>query len=415
MATGLVGSGLLRGQDGGGDILRVGLIGCGGRGTGAAAQALNADKGAVLHAVGDVFSGPLEGSLRNLAAQFPGTDRASVPPERRFVGLDAFRQVIDSGVDVVLLTTPPGFRPEHFRAAVEAGKHCFCEKPMAVDAAGVRSSMETARMAKEKSLAVVAGFCWRYSPSRREAFQQLREGAIGEVTSVFSTYYTGPVKPYPGDERRPAGMGDVEWQIRHWYNYSWISGDSLPEQACHSVDKISWALGDIDPIAVIATGGRQVPSKGGNIYDHFHIAYEYPDDVIAHLGSCQIAGGLKQNTDVIRGTKGSLLIGKGPVPVIEGENPWRFRGKGERNMYQVEHDELFASIRAGKPIHDGDWMLRSTLLSIAGRMAAYRGARITWQQALEDAEDLAPDGLALGDAFDPGGIPIPGSAGHRKA
>jgi predicted dehydrogenase len=385
--------------------LKLGLIGCGGRGTGAASQALAADDGVILHAVGDAFASSIAGSLKNLQTGAPG--RAEVPIERQFSGLDAYQKVLESGVDVVVLATPPGFRPQHLKAAVDAGKHVFCEKPMAVDAVGVRSVMESATKAKAQKTALVAGYCWRYSDSRREAFAKLKEGAIGEITGIFATYYTGPVKPHPGDTGRPAGMGDVEWQINNWYNYSWLSGDSLVEQAIHSVDKIGWALGDADPIACVATGGRQVPAKGGNIYDHFHIAYEFPNNVWAHLGSNQQTNCHRENSDYIRGTKGSLTLGKGD-PIIEGENPWRYRNRNEPNMYQTEHDELFASIRAGNPINDGDWMSHSTLLGVLGRMAAYTGKRITWKEAMESAEDLAPDSLNFGDAFDPGQTPIPG-------
>jgi len=408
-ATGLVGANLLKGAEGG-DTIRVGLIGCGGRGTGAAEQALKADPNCVLYAVGDAFSTQIDKSLKNLSNQFSNApERIDVPTERRFVGMDAFREVIASDVDVVLLTTPPGFRPQHFEAAIAAGKHAFCEKPMAVDAAGVRSVMKTVEEAKRKNLGVLAGFCWRYSPSRREAFSKLHDGEIGDVVGIYSTYYVGPVKPHPSDGARPDGMGDVEWQMRNWYNYSWISGDSLPEQACHSVDKMSWALGDADPIACIATGGRQVPSKGGNIFDHFHIAYEYADNVWAHLGSRQQRGCSNENHDYIRGTLGALIIGRGGIR-IDGENAWRYRGKGEANMYQVEHNEFFASLREGKPINDGDWMARSTMLAVMGRMAAYTGKRITWQEALDSPEDLAPDDLTFDSEFDPGGVPIPGQA-----
>lgn len=409
VATGLVGSNLLRGATSSGDTLRIGLVGCGGRGTGAASQALHADPNAVLHAVGDAFANRIEGSQKSLASQFQGSVRSLVAKERQFVGMDAFQQVIDSGVDVVLLATPPGFRPQHLRAAIDAGKHVFAEKPMAVDGPGIRSVIESARLAGEKSLSLVAGFCWRYSPSHRAAFQKLEEGAIGDLTAVFSSYFTGPVKPHPGDNARPEGMADVEWQMRNWYNYSWLSGDSLPEQACHSIDKISWALGDIDPIAISATGGRQVPANAGNIFDHFHVVIEYPDNVIANLGSCQIPGGLKGNSDVIRGTKGALILGRGPNPLIEGEERWRFRSKAEQNMYQVEHDELFASIRSGKPINDGTRMARSSLMAIAGRISAYRGQRVTWAEAMAHTEDLAPDDLTLDSSFDPGGMPIPGT------
>jgi len=388
------------------ETLKIGLIGCGGRGSGAAQQALSADYNSVLHAVADVSPQMAANSIKMLTDKF--AKRVDVPEDRVFMGLDAYQKVIEQ-CDVVLLASPPGFRPLHLQAAVDAGRHIFSEKPMAVDAAGYRKAMEAVRQAKEKKLNLVAGFCWRYSPSRREAFKRLHDGEIGDVATHFATYYTGPVKPMPPASHRKPEWSDVEWQIRNWYNFSWLSGDSLVEQAIHSVDKIAWTMKDKAPVSCIATGGRQVPAEGGNIFDHFHVAYEYENQVIAHLGSRQIAGCQNENMDVIRGSKGALIIGRGSAPMIEGEKRWRFRGE-DKNMYQVEHDELFAAIRAGTVINDGEWMLNSTMLGIMGRMAAYTGKRVTWQEAIASKEDLAPDDLKWGDSFTPTGMPLPGKA-----
>ena len=262
-----------RGQDQG-TKLKVGLIGCGGRGSGAANQALTADSNTELWAMGDVFESSINRSLKGLTAA--KESQVNVPEERRFLGLDAIDKVLATGVDVAILATPPGFRPEHLRKAIDAGKHVFCEKPVAVDAPGVRSVLESARVAREKKLNIVCGFCWRYEFARREAFGMIHDGAIGDVRSVYATYHTGPVKPMPDASARREGESDVEWQVRNWYNFSWLSGDSLVEQAIHSVDKIAWAMNDIDPIAAVAVGGRQIPAKGGNIFDHFHVVYQYP-------------------------------------------------------------------------------------------------------------------------------------------
>lgn len=252
--------------------IKVGLVGCGGRGSGAAAQALKADKDAVLWSMGDAFDSQLNGSLNRFQRSAAGEGgQVKVAEERRFVGLDAFKKVIDSGVDVVLLATPPGFRPQHLRAAVEAGKHVFCEKPMAVDAPGVRSVMESAQMAKAKGTCLVSGFCWRYSTSRRAAFERVLGGDIGDIRTYYATYYTGPVKPMRPESARPEGMGDVEWQVRNWYNFSWLGGDGLVEQAVHSVDKVSWAMDDQPPIAAVANGGRTRPNHKGNIFDNFSV------------------------------------------------------------------------------------------------------------------------------------------------
>jgi predicted dehydrogenase len=378
------------------ETLKIGLIGCGGRGTGAAQQALDADYNSTLFAVADAFEDKAKSSIRMLGDKFAG--RVDVPEDRTFVGLDAYQKVIDL-CDVVILASPPGFRPAHLEAAVEAGKHIFCEKPMAVDPAGYRVALAAVKKAQGKKLCIVSGYCWRRSASRREAFSRLHDGQIGEVASVFSTYYTGPVKPMPEASARQAGWSDVEWQVRNWYNFSWLSGDGLVEQAIHSVDKLCWALKDVNPISCVATGGRQLPNEGGNIFDHFHVAYQYPGNVVAHLGCRQMKGCYNENADYIRGTKGALTIGRGDKPLIEGAENWRFRGE-EKNMYQVEHDELFAAIRKGEVVNDGDWMLHSTMVGIMGRMAAYSGKKLTWEDAINSDEDLAPETtLKWGDSL----------------
>lgn len=387
------------------ETLRIGLVGCGGRGTGAASQALGAEYNGKLVAMADVDPAQIEGSIKSLAQKFP--DRVEVSPDRKFVGLDAYQKLIDCGVDVVLLASPPGFRPLHLQAAVAAGKHIFAEKPMAVDTVGYHMAMAAVKKAKEKRLNLVAGFCWRYSTSRIEAFQRALGGDIGRITSVFATYHTGPVKPMPPASGRPAGMSDVEWQVRNWYNFSWLSGDSLVEQAVHSVDKICWAMGDKAPKSCIATGGRQIPAEDGNIFDHFHAAYEWDDGIICNMASRQIKGCQGHNQDIIRGDKGALIIGKGGAPFIDGAKRWRFRGE-EKNMYDLEHEALFSAIRKGEVVNDGDRMMLSTLVAIMGREAAYTGQMLTWDQMLACTQDLAPDGLKWGDSFTPTPMPMPG-------
>jgi predicted dehydrogenase len=385
--------------------LKIGLIGCGGRGTGAAADAMNADSNIELHAVGDIFAESAATSLRTLQNDF--RDRVTVDESRTFIGMDAYQKVLASGVDMVILTTPPGFRPLQFEAAVEAGKHIFCEKPMGVDIPGVKRIMAAAEKAKTKGLAIVGGFCWRRDAARREAFQQIANGAIGDITSYYATYYTGPVKPMQPASARLAEWSDVEWQLRNWMNFSWLSGDSFVEQAVHSVDKVGWAFGDKDPINCIATGGRQNPAEGGNIYDHFSAIYEYPNNVFAHVASRQQTNCDNENADYIRGTKGVCIIGKGAAPHIKGETNWRYRGE-DNEMYKQEHMELFQSIRAGAPLNDA-WMSHSTMLGIMGRMAAYTGKRVTWQQVLDSKDDLAPeDDLKWDSSFTPTPLPRPG-------
>jgi len=394
---------ILRGEPNGAK-LKIGLVGCGGRGTGAAANALGADSNSELHAVADVFAGAAEGAVNNLSNQFK--DRINVPPERRFVGLDAYQALIASGVDVVLLATPPGFRPAHFAAAVAAGKHIFCEKPMAVDPVGVRSILESARLSKEKGLSVVAGFCWRYCRSRQEFFKAIHDGAIGDITSYYATYYTGPVKPMPPASARKPEWSDVEWQVRNWYNFSWLSGDGYVEQCIHSVDKVAWAFHDKPPLSCVATGGRQHPVEGGNIFDHMTVVYEYPGQVLATVGQRQIPNCFNENADYLQGTKGSGQLARSIS--IRGEKTMRFR-EDDDAMYDQEHRDLFAAIRSGTPLNDGERMATSTLLGIMGRTAAYTGQKITWDQILKSNDDLAPEESFKWDsAFTPSPLPVPG-------
>ena len=387
------------------ETLRIGLVGCGGRGTGAASQALGAEYNGKIVAMADVDEKQIEGSIASLSQKFP--DRVDVKADKKFIGLDAYQKLIDSGVDVVLLASPPGFRPLHLQAAVEAGKHIFCEKPMAVDTIGYHMAMAAVEKAKQKKLNIVAGFCWRYSTSRLEAFNRVLGGDIGKITSIYATYHTGPVKPMPPASGRPAGMSDVEWQVRNWYNFSWLSGDSLVEQAVHSVDKIVWAMGDKAPLNCIGTGGRQIKAEDGNIFDHFHAAYEWENGVICNMTSRQIKGCQGHNQDIIRGEKGVLTIGKGGAPFIDGPKRWRFRGE-EKNMYDLEHEALFNAIRQGEVINNGDRMMLSTLVGIMGREAAYTGQLITWEQMLACTQDLAPDNLKWSDSFTPTPMPMPG-------
>lgn len=387
------------------DILKVGLIGCGGRGTGAANQALNADKNVVLTAMGDVFRDQLESSLKSLKQAVP--DRVQVTPEKQFVGLDAFQKVIDSGVDVVLLASPPGFRPEHLKAAVAAGKHIFCEKPVATDAPGIRSVLESVQVAKQKKLAWVAGFCWRYDRPRREFFKRVHGGAIGEIRAIYATYYTGPVKPMPPASTRKPGMTDLEWQLRNWYNFTWMCGDSLVEQAVHSVDKVAWAMKDEMPLKAVAVGGRQIPAEGGDIFDHFEVNYEYKGGARAFLGCRQQTSCHNENNDYLMGEKGYADIKSGRLEIRSGADVWRSREPGN-DMYQTEHDELFASIRSGAPINDGLWEANSCMMAIMGRMAAYTGAEVTWEMAMESKEQLVPSPLAWDAKLEFRPVPRPG-------
>ncbi|MCC6661062.1 MAG: Gfo/Idh/MocA family oxidoreductase [Phycisphaerales bacterium] len=377
----------------GSDEIKIGLIGCGGRGTGAAVQALNADPGCVLHAVGDVFPERIESSLRGIRGEMGdnASSKVKVDDDRRFLGFDAYQKVIASGVDVVLLTTPPHFRPIHLEAAVGAGKHIFCEKPMAVDSPGLRSVVASAAAAKEKGLSLVAGFCWRYGDAERAAFDQVNGGAVGDIVTVHTTYHTGTLSQRP---RQPE-WSDMEWQLRNWWHFTWLSGDHIVEQAVHSIDRLAWATGDRDPVRATALGGRQARTgaESGYVYDHFAVVYEYADGTRAFHTCRQIDGCPSDNTDYIYGTRGSCTVnGWTPLHVVKdlaGKTVWSYEGP-RRDMYQNEHDVLFRSIRDGSAHNDGDRMCRSNLMAIMGRMAAYTGQTVTWEQAMNSTQDLSP-------------------------
>ncbi len=390
-----------RDEDAGADRapLKVGLIGCGGRGTGAAFQALNADAGAVLWAMADVFPERIESAHANLrqAIGSGADERIRVPAERRFLGFEAYERLLDAGVDVVLLATPPGFRPAHLEAAVEAGAHVFTEKPMAVDAPGVRRCMAACEKAKAKGLSVVSGFCWRYGDAERAVFDQINRGAVGRVLSVHTTYHSGTLRQNPRQDH----WSDTEWQLRNWWHFCWLSGDHIVEQACHSVDRLAWATGDRTPVRCTALGGSAARrgAASGDVYDHFTVIYEYDDGTRAFHTCRQIDRTPSDNSDYVYGTEGWAEVnGWKPVHEVrshDGDVRWSYDGP-RGDMYQNEHDELFRSIRAGDARNDGEWMMRSTMMSIMGRMAAYTGQVLEWDRALASEEVLGPDVPAWG-------------------
>jgi len=376
--------------------LRVGLVGCGGRGTGAALQALLADPDATLWAIGDAFTDKLEPCLRNVRDALSQeiddpesvTRQINVERNRMFAGFDACEKVIATGVDVVLLTAPPGFRPRHLDACVRAGKHVFCEKPVAVDAPGVRSVMQSASIASDLGLTLVSGFCWRYHDQVAETMGKLLGGAIGKLTTVQTTYNTtGWVRPNP----RREVWSDAEFMVRNWHYFHPISGDHIVEQAVHAIDWMTWALAEVPPERCWAVGGRQTrpdTPETGNVFDNFAITYEYPGGVRGYHTCRHWPNTPSDNSAYFIGTNGSCTMQPwSQRHTIDGAVPWRGEAKSN-DMYQREHDLLFASIREGKPINDGKIMTTSTMLAIMGRMAAYTGQVVTWEQAMSSDEDL---------------------------
>jgi len=381
------------------DLIKVGLVGCGGRGTGACSQALQADPGARLVAMADVFSDRLEGSLERIKAIPAVAGKIEVPPAKRFVGFEAFDNLIDSGVDVVLLATPPHFRPAHLKKAVDAGVHVFAEKPTAVDSPGIRSVLASCKKAKKKSLSVVSGLCLRHSLGFQELVSRLRAGAIGELLTLQANDYRGPI----WYKERQQDWTDMHYQMRNWYYHTWLSGDFNVEQHIHFLDVCSWAKGAY-PVKAIGMGGRQVRTdkKFGNVFDHHSVVYEYEDGAKLFSNTRQMKGCKTGMNAEVQGSAGKARFSErrnGVTIDAQGKDRWVYRGE-DNYVYQAEHDKLFASIRAGKPINDGEHMAKSTLLAIMGRMATYTGQEITWEMALNSKESLGPEKHEWGPAPD---------------
>jgi predicted dehydrogenase len=372
--------------------LKIGLVGCGGRGTGALAQALGADSNSEVTALADLFSTQIDITLQAMSTQPEFAERVKVAESQRFLGLDAYAKMMASDVDVVLLATPPAFRPQQLAAAVAAGKHVFCEKPMATDAPGVRSVLESARTAKEKNLSIVAGFNVRYDTTHQEFMKSVHDGKMGDVMSLRDHRLGTPVKPMSPPESRPKEMGDVEWQLRNWYNFFWLSGDGLVEQAVHHVDRIIWVMQDAPPLECIANGGRNSPNHEGNIYDHIDALWQWENGTQASMMQRQVLGCDPNTTLTVHGTKGRAAIDllRGIVP-LDGKRTRSTYSLGP--SYDNEHIHLFNAIRAGEAVNDGVRMAHSTLAAIMARMAAYTGKRITWDMAMNSQEKLVPDNL----------------------
>ncbi len=374
----------------GSDRIRVGVIGCGGRGKGAARDCVNSAPGVELVAMGDLFQDQVDGARKNL--QNLG-DKYKVADDRVFVGFDNHQKVIDSGVDLVILATPPGFRPGHLKAAVDAGKHVFMEKPVAVDPTGVRSVLASSEAAAQKKLGVVAGTQRRHQAGYIETIRRIHDGAIGDIVAAQCYWNQGGL----WNRGRKPDWSDMEWHLRNWLYFTWLSGDHITEQHVHNLDVINWVM-KAHPVKALGMGGRQARTDPayGHIYDHFAVEYEYPNGVRVHSTCRQIDGTASRVGENIVGTKGTSNASNS----IRGANPWRFEGKGN-SPYVQEHTDLIASIRAGKPLNEGRQVAESTLTAIMGRLSAYSGQEVTWEQVLNSTLDLMPAKLAFGP------LPVP--------
>lgn len=387
-------------HSGGSDVIRVGLVGCGGRGNGAAINAMNAGKDVRIVAIGDLFADSIKICRNSLSRHNP--EQFQVDDDHSFVGFDCYQKVIDSGVDVILLASPPHYRPQQMEAAVAAGVHVFAEKPIATDPAGVRRVLAACEQADAKGLNVVSGLCWRYDQGVRETIGRIHDGAIGDVVSIHANYLTSPVWIRP---RKP-GESEMSYQCRNWYYFNWLSGDHYVEQFIHSLDKLMWLHHDEAPVKAYGVGGRQLRSDAtqGNIYDHFGVVYEWANGSRAHAYTRQFNGCFNQTEDFVFGSKGKASV---IAHEISGENAWKFAGD-KVNMYDQEHIELFDAVRGNRPrINNGPYMCSSTLMAIMGREACYSGKELTYDQVASSPMDISPAAYDW-DQEPPVVIPQPG-------
>jgi myo-inositol 2-dehydrogenase/D-chiro-inositol 1-dehydrogenase len=386
----------------GSDEIRIGLIGCGGRGTGAVMNAFEATKGVRLVAVGDAFADRIEAAKKRWEEL---GEAAVVPKESCFVGLDAYEKVIASDVNYIILATPPGFRPPHLKAAVAAGKHIFTEKPVAVDAPGIRECLAIAEESEKKGLAIGAGTQRRHQKGYLEVMKRVHDGAIGELRAARAYWNQGGL----WNKARQRGWSDLEWQMRNWLYLTWLSGDHIVEQHVHNIDVVNWAMG-AHPVSAEGMGGRQsrISNDFGMVFDHFAIDYAYENG--AHMMSMcrQVPDCANRVAETIVGSTGSCETDSGANRyVLTGANRWRFREEAI-SPYVQEHIDLIESIRSGSPINELKQVSESTFTAIMGRMSAYTGKAMTWDEALASDESLVPEGLSFDGSLTVPPVPRPG-------
>jgi predicted dehydrogenase len=346
-----------------------------------------------ITAMGDVFQDRLDKSLAKLSMDID--NNVSVTQDTAFVGFDAYQKVINSDVDMVILATPPHFRPAHVMAAVKAGKHVFAEKPGAVDPVGVRLLIEAGELAKQKGISIVVGTQQRRLPQYLEIMKRIRNGEMGEIVGGQAYWLWNNANWH--FEKRHAEWSDMEWQIRCWPYFTWLSGDHIVEQHLHNMDILNWAIGS-HPVSCTGIGGRQARTgpEYGNIYDHFGVEYEYPNGVRVMSMCSQIEGGINNYSERVVGTKGRCYLTR-TVGYIEGKNPYKYDGKAYGAL-QKEHSDLIESFRKGKPINEARQLAESTLTVIMGRMSAYTGRALNWDWAMKSSQlDLTPPKYEFGD------------------
>ncbi len=374
------------------NTIKVALVGCGGRGTGAAANALSTEGPTKLVAMADVFDFRLEPSLKRLSAQFP--EKVDVPKDRQFLGMDAFKKAIDllGPNDVVCLTTPPTFRPIHVEYAVAKGVNVFMEKSFAVDAPGIRRVLKAGEEAKKKNLKIAGGLMSRHFKKLEEAVARLHDGIIGELITCWAYREHGPV----GYKPRREGMSELSHQIHNYSNFTWVNGSFILDWLIHNLDVCCWCK-DAWPISAQGHGGRQVRDKADQLFDHYAVEYKFPDGTRLFAQGRHMSGCWGFFGDIIHGTKGSAILGEGQsnprIYKSHNQTPdnliWEHKGS-VKNQYQVEHDLLFEAIRENKPYNEAERCAYAAMTGILGRMAAESGKEITWEQALASNIELAP-------------------------
>ncbi len=372
------------------DEIKLAVVGCGGRGTGAANQAMKASEKVKLVAMADAFKDRLEDSYNNLQKAFEKTKQVNVKDKHKYVGFDAYKKAIDQA-DVVILTTPPGFRPFHFEYAIQQGKHVFMEKPVATDSYGIRKVLKAAEEAKKKKLNVVVGLQRRYQRNYLEVMSRLNREAIGKIVSGQVYWNSAGVWV----RKREEGQSEMEYQMRNWYYFNWLCGDHILEQHIHNIDVANWFIGEY-PAKAQGMGGREIRigKDHGEIFDHHFVEFTYPGGAVVSSQCRHQPNCLSRVSEQFQGTAGTVYTDSGNTALMKdykGNVIYQHEGKEDPNPYQVEHDDLFDAIISGKYINNTEYGAKSTMTAIMGRMATYSGKEITWDEALASDLRLVPD------------------------
>jgi predicted dehydrogenase len=387
----------------GSDTIRIGLIGCGGRGRAGVQECVQSSNGVEVTAIGDLFADRLNETLAEFKEKIPANIK--VTSDKCFVGFDAYKKVIAGDANLIFLHTPPHYRPIHLKAAVEAGKDVFMEKPVATDPVGARSIIESSKLAKQKGLAIVAGTQRRHQAPYLEVMSRIHNGDIGEILGGQFRWLAGLVAGY-WKVYEKGNLSDMELQCRNWGWYTWLSGDHIVEQHLHNIDVMNWAMGS-HPVKCLGMGGREV-RKLGNIFDHFAVDYEYANGVRMSSMCRQTAGCSNDVSERVVGTKGRTYTDASGNCYIEGEKPYKYDGENI-NPYVQEHTDLIAGIRAGKPLNEGVQAAESTLTAIMGRMSAYTGRAVQWDWVMKASKlDLSPPAYDFNIDFPPRAPAVPG-------